>query len=56
MKAIPIKNKQSVTTADVLLRHLIYTAGPPKILTHDRGSEMMGDFAEMEKEFGFKSY
>ena len=54
MKAIPIKNKQTSTTADVLQRHVLYTTGPPKILTHDQGSEMKGEFAEMENEFGIK--
>ena len=54
VKAIPIRNKETTTTADILLRHLIYTTGPPKILTHDRGSEMKGKFAETEKEYGIR--
>ena len=54
VKAAAIKNKCSSTTAELLQRLIIYTTGPPKILTHDQGSEMKGDFAEMEEEFGLK--
>ena len=32
----------------------MYTTGPPKILTHDQGSEMKGNFEAVEEQFGFK--
>ena len=35
-------------------RNIIYSTGPPKILTHDQGSEMMGKFSSMENEFGLR--
>ena len=54
IKAFPIKNKESRTIADVLERQVLYTTGPPKILTHDQGSEMKGKFESVEEEFGMK--
>ena len=49
-----MKNKASETTASIFERIIIYTTGPPEILTHDQGTEMKGDFAKVEEEFGLK--
>ena len=54
VKAFPLKDKQTQTTAAILERNIIYSTGPPKILTHDQGSEMMGKFSSMENEFGLR--
>ena len=54
IKAVPIRNKESTTTADALERTILYTTGPPSIFTYDQGSEMKGKFAIIEEEFGFK--
>ena len=54
VKAVPIKSKETSVTAEALERTLIYTTGPPRVLTHDQGTEMKGDFGKIEDKFGIK--
>ena len=54
MKAVAMKNKESQTTADSFERSILYTTGPPSMLTHDQGSEMKAKFAAFEEENGIK--
>ena len=54
MKAAALKNKETQTTARSFEFNILYSTGPPSILTHDQGSEMRGKFAQLEAESGIK--
>ena len=49
-----MKDKTASSTAEAFERNIIYTTGPPSILTHDQGTEFKGEFARLEETTGVK--
>ena len=54
VKAVALKSKEAIETARAFEYNILYSTGPPSILTHDQGFEMKGHFAQLESENGIK--